>query len=167
MEWIFSAFLVVSIIHMGEEYFYRADLSDVMKRLSPKFAPLVNAPMAVIINGLQLLLCIAAVVMGKKTLVFSLSVAGLLFINGWMHIMGCVRAKGYAPGVITGVFLYLPLSTYAYYLFISSNQLTLNGVIVTGILGLLYQAIPISYLAVASAIHEHRQEKPLHSLQSH
>ena len=86
-----------------------------------RFALLVNAPMAVIINGLQLLLCIAAVVMGKKTLVFSLSVAGLLFINGWMHIMGCVKAKGYAPGVITGVFLYLPLSTYAYYLLLAQS----------------------------------------------
>ncbi len=166
MEWIFSTFLMVSIIHMGEEYFYPGGFMDVMKRLSPKLAPFVDAPMAIIVNGLQLLLCIAAILMGQKALVFSLSVAGLLFINGWMHIMGCVRAKGYAPGVITGVFLYVPLSTYAYYLFISSSQLTLNGVIVTGILGLLYQAIPISYLAAASTINEHRRE-PSQPHQSH
>lgn len=166
MEWIFSAFLVVSIIHMGEEYFYPGGFMDAMKRLSPRLAPFVDAPMAIIVNGLQLLLCIAAIVMGQKALVFSMSVAGLLFINGWMHIMGCVRAKGYAPGVITGVLLYMPLSVYAYYLFISSSQLALNGVIVTGILGLLYQAIPISYLAVASAINQHRQE-PLQPPQLH
>jgi Protein of unknown function with HXXEE motif len=166
MEWIFTAFLGASIIHMGEEYFYPGGFMDVMKRLSPKLAPFVNAPMAIIINGLQLLLCIAAIVIGQKALIFSISIAGLLFINGWMHIMGCVRAKGYAPGVITGLFLYVPLSTYAYYLFISSSQLTLNAVIVTGILGLLYQAIPISYLTVASAINEHRQE-PLQHHQLH
>ena len=139
---------------------------EVMQRLSPKFAPFVNAPIAIIVNGLQLLLCIDAIVMGQKALVFSLSVAGLLFINGWMHIMGCVRAKGYAPGVITGVLLYMPLSVYAYYLFISSSQLALNGVIVTGILGLLYQAIPISYLVMASAINQHGQE-PSQSPQLH
>ena len=166
MEWIFSAFLMVSIIHMGEEYFYPGGFMDVMKRLGPKFAPLVNAPMAIIINGLQLLFCIATIVVGKKAPIFSMSIAGLLFINGWMHIMGCVRTKGYAPGVITGVLLYIPLSVYAYYLFISSSQLTLNEVIVTGVLGLLYQALPISYLVLASVINEHGQE-PLQPHQSH
>jgi hypothetical protein len=152
MEGIFGAFLIVSMIHMGEEYFYPGGFMDVMKHLNPKFAPLVTAPMAVIINGLQLLLCIIAIVVGKNVLTFSMSVPGLLFINGLMHIMGCFRVKGYAPGVITGVLLYMPLSVYAYYFFISSGQLTLNGVIVTGVLGLLYQAVPISYFVLASSI---------------
>ena len=151
MEWIFIAFLVVSMIHMGEEYFYPGGFMDVMKRLSPKFAPLVTVPMAVIINGLQLLLCFVAIATGKSALAFSMSVAALLFINGLMHIIGCVRVKGYAPGVISGVALYIPLSAYAYYLSISSGQLTLNGVIVTAVLGLLYQAVPIGYFVLASA----------------
>jgi hypothetical protein len=150
MEWIFSAFLVVSMIHMGEEYFYPGGFMDIMKRLHPRFAPLVTVPMAVIINGLQLLLCLVAIAVGKNALVFSMSVAGLLFINGLMHIIGCVRIKGYVPGVITGGLLYIPLSVYAYDLFISSGQLTLNGVIVTGVLGILYQAVPISYFVLAS-----------------
>lgn len=152
MEWIFIAFLAASMIHMGEEYFYPGGFMEVMKRLSPKLAPLVTVPMAVIINGLQLLLCFVAIAIGKNALAFSMSVAALLFINGLMHIMGCVRVKGYAPGVITGVLLYMPLSVYGYYLSISSGQLTLNGVIVTAVLGLLYQAVPISYLVLASAI---------------
>jgi len=152
MEWIFGAFLVVSMIHMGEEYFYPGGFMDVMKRLNPKFASLVTAPMAVIINGLQLLLCVVAIAVGENVLTFSMSVAALLFINGLMHIMGCVRVKGYAPGVITGILLYMPLSVYAYYLFTSSGQLTLNGVVITGVLGLLYQAVPMSYFVLASAM---------------
>jgi hypothetical protein len=152
MDWIFIAFLVVSMIHMGEEYFYPGGFMDVMKRLNPQFAPLVTVPMAVIINGLQLLLCCVAIAMGKNALAFSLSVAALLFINGLMHIMGCVRVKGYAPGVITGVLFYVPLSLYAYYLSISSGRLTRNGVIFSAVLGLLYQAVPISYLVLARAI---------------
>ena len=152
MDWIFSAFIAASMIHMGEEYFYPGGFLDVMKRLNPGFAPLVTAPVAVIINGLQLLLCVVAIAVGRNALVFSMSVAGLLFINSLMHIMGCIRVKGYAPGVVTGILLYLPLSLYAYYLFISSGQLTLNAVIVTGLLGLVYQAIPISYFVLASAM---------------
>ena len=152
MAWIFGAFLVVSMLHMGEEYFYPGGFMNVMKRLNPKFAPLVTVPMAVVINGLQLVLCLVAIAVGKTALVFSMSIAGLLFINGLTHILGCVRVRGYVPGVITGVLLYIPLSTYAYYIVVSSGQLTPTGVIVTGVLGLLYQAVPISYFVVASAI---------------
>jgi hypothetical protein len=148
MGYIFIAFLVISMIHMGEEYFYPGGFMDSMKRLNPRFAHKVTTPMAVIINGLQLLLCIAAIVVGKNNLIFSMSVAGLLFINGLMHIMGCIRVKGYAPGVITGVLLYIPVSVYAYYL----TQLPLSGVIFTGVLGLLYQAIPIGYFVLSSAV---------------
>jgi len=149
MNWVFSAFLVASMIHMGEEYFYPGGFIDVMKRLNPKFASLITMPMVIVINGLQLLLCLMAIAVGKNVLAFSMSVAALLFINGLMHIIGCIRIRGYAPGVITGVLLYILLSVYAYYLFIHSGQLTLNGVIVSGVLGLLYQAIPISYLILA------------------
>ncbi len=152
MQWIFSAFLVISLIHMVEEYFYPGGFMEVMKRLSSRFAPFVDVPMAVIINGLQLLLCIIAIAVGQKALVFSMSIAGLLFINALMHILGCIRARGYAPGVISGVLLYMPLSAYAYYLFIGSSQLTLNGVVFTGVLGLMYQAIPITYLMSASLL---------------
>jgi hypothetical protein len=152
MEWIFSAFLIASMIHMGEEYFYPGGFMDVMKRFNPRFAPLVTVPIAAIINGLQLLLCVIAIVVGKSALAFSMSVAGLLLINGLMHIMGSIRARGYAPGLVTGLLLYMPLSVYAYYYLIRSGQLTLNGALVTGVLGLLYQAIPLGYFVLASAI---------------
>lgn len=152
MQWVFFAFLLASMIHMGEEYFYPGGFMEVMKRFNPRFASLVTIPMAVIVNGLQLLLCIIAIAIGKHTLIFSMSIAGLLFTNSLMHIMGSIRQKGYMPGVVSGALLYLPLSVYAYYLVISSGILSLNGAVVSGILGLLYQAVPISYFGVASAL---------------
>ncbi len=146
MNWVFSAFLVVSLVHMGEEYFYPGGFMDFMKRLNPRFAPHVTAAFAVVINGLQLLLCILAVVVRESAFVFSLSIAGLLFVNSLMHIMGSIRSKGYTPGLLTGVVLYLPLSLYAYSVFLNSGQLTLLEGIATLALGVLYQAIPIVHL---------------------
>ncbi len=150
MEWIFGAFLGVSLVHMGEEYFYPGGFLDFMKRLNPIFAPQATPMLAVIINGLQLVLCVLAWVVNKNNLVFSLSVAGLLLVNSFMHMMGSVRFKGYTPGLVTGVLLYLPLSIYAYFIFLSLGQLTLVESIITVILGVLYQAIPIAYLALSS-----------------
>jgi len=110
MDWIFGAFLVASMIHMIEEYFYPGGFMGVMKRLNPRFAPLVTAPMAIVINGLQLLLCAVTILVGRNLLAFSMSVAALLFINAFAHMMASLLSKGYAPGVVTGVLLYLPLS---------------------------------------------------------
>lgn len=152
MKWIFIAFLAASMIHMGEEYFYPGGFMDVMKQVNPKFAPLVTARMAVVINGLQLLLCLAAIAVGENAPAFSMSVAALLFINGLVHIVGCFRVNRYVPGAITGTLIYIPLSVYAYYLTLSSGQLTRNGLIVTAVLGLLCQAVPIGYFVMASAI---------------
>jgi Protein of unknown function with HXXEE motif len=151
MDWIFAGFLAASIVHMVEEYFYPGGFMDQMKRFNPRFAPFVTARMAVIINGLQLVLCMLAILVGRNLPIFGMSIAGLLLINGLMHIGGSVKAKSYTPGVVTGVLFYLPLSIYAYVLFIGSSQLTWGGVIITGMLGLLYQAVPISYLALAGS----------------
>jgi hypothetical protein len=149
MEWIFSAFFGASVIHMAEEYFYPGGFLDLMRRFNPRFAPLVTIPMAIIINGLQLLLCVVAIALAQHALVFSMSIAGLIFINGLMHLATCIRLRGYAPGVVSAVLVYLPLSAYAYYIFIHSGQLTLGSVIATAVLGLLYQAVPISYFVLA------------------
>jgi Protein of unknown function with HXXEE motif len=152
MEWIFWAFLIVSMIHMVEEYYYPGGFMDLMKRLNPGFAHWVTGPMAVLINGLQLLVCLVAVAFGKSLLSISMSVAALLFINGLVHIMASIRIRGYAPGVISGVLLYIPFSGYAYYHFTTSGQLRLDGVMVSGLLGLLYQAVPIGYFLLAGAM---------------
>ena len=152
MNWVFSAFLAVSLAHMGEEYFYPGGFMHLMKRLNPRFAPLVTVRLAAIVNGLQLLLCVAALAVGRSNLAFSLSVAGLLFINGLIHIIGSIRVKGYVPGVVTGAVLYLPVSVCAYYLFWRSGQLTLLEGIISGLLGVLYQVAPMSYLALSSAV---------------
>lgn len=122
-----------------------------MRQFRPKFARFMTARMAVVFNGLQLLLCIAAFKVGTTAIAFSMSVASLLLTNGLVHVGACVRFRHYVPGVISAVLLYIPLSLYAYMSFIKSGQLSVNGVIISGVLGLLYQAVPVSYLVLASA----------------
>ena len=152
MNWIFSAFVVAAVIHVLEEYAYPGGFSDWMRSLNPRFAPWITARFAVIINGLFLLLCVMGSVVASKGLVFSLSVASLLFFNGLMHLAGTIKAKRYAPGAISGVLLYLPLSLYAFYLFAGAGRLTLAGSAIAGLVGVLYQAVPIGYLGLSSMV---------------
>ena len=99
---------------MTEEYFLPGGFMQMMKRLNPQFASFVTIPMAIVFNGLQIVLCIVALFIGDREPFVGLSVAGLLFVNGLIHIASCIRVKGYAPGVLTGALMYLPLSAYAY-----------------------------------------------------
>ena len=97
----------------------------------------------------------------QKLIVVTLgtTVAALLLANGLIHIGGCFRVRGYAPGILTGALLYLPLSLYAWRLGIRSGQMTRTGTIASLVLGLLYQAVPIGYLALASAIRRRRADR--------
>jgi hypothetical protein len=145
IDWIFIAFLIASMLHMVEEFFFPGGFMEIMKKMNPAFAPFVNARAAIIINGLQLLGCIAVIFVGRSNLVFSLSVASLLFLNGLMHIAGAIRLRGYAPGAISGTVLYLPLSVYAFYFFTASGELHSTDTIAAIGLGILYQLVPLCY----------------------
>jgi hypothetical protein len=135
---------------MGEEYFFPGGFMGVMKRFNPRFAPYVTVRMAIVINGLQLVLCTVAVFLNMGAPVFSMSVAGLLFINGLMHLGACIRSRGYSPGVVTGTMLYIPLAVIGYYWLVEKGSLSAMDVLITAGLGLFYQLLPISYLLLFS-----------------
>ncbi len=157
MDWIFPAFLAASLAHMGEEYFFPGGFMQMMKRLNPRFERLITVPFAIVMNGLQLVLCAIVIAVGPRAPVFTMSVAGLIFINGLVHIGACARVRGYAPGVLSGVILYIPLAAYAYIVFLCAGLLTWQQVAWTGALGLLYQLIPIGYMVVVSALGKQRK----------
>jgi hypothetical protein len=155
MTWIFAGFLIASMLHMVEEFFFPGGFMTVMKRMSPTFAPFINVRSAIVINGLQLLLCITVLFVGVNNLAFSLSAAALLFINGLMHLGGAVRLKGYAPGVITGSILYIPLSVYSFYYFAASGQLNTGDAATACLLGILYQLVPLSCFLAMKLLSHH------------
>ena len=155
MTWLFAGFLIASMLHMVEEFFFPGGFMAVMKRMNPAFAPFVNVPMAIVINCLQLLLCIVVIFVGVSSLAFSLSAAALLFINGLMHAGGAIRLKGYAPGVITGSVIYIPLSVYSFYYFTASGQLNTGDTVITCLLGILYQLVPLVYFLAVKLLSRH------------
>jgi hypothetical protein len=151
MDWIFYAFIGAAILHVLEEYGYPGGFSAFMRKMAPPFAPFVTARFALIINGLFLLLCVLAASVGQQSLAISLSIAGLCLLNGLAHATGSIRSRQYVPGLVTGLFLYIPLGITAYYLFSRSGQLSVWQGAMSGILGLAYQAVPLGYLLLRRA----------------
>ncbi len=152
MDWIFQAFVGAAVLHVFEEYFFPGGFPNFMKESFPAFAPFITRNFAILVNGLFLVLCILAAVVGRDALVFSLSIAGLLISNGLTHLLGSLRARRYAPGLVTGLLFYIPLGILAYFLFSNSGQLTMTQGIISFLLGLAYQVVPVGYLGLSALI---------------
>jgi hypothetical protein len=59
-----------------------------------------------------------------------------------------IRTGRYVPGVVSGVLLYLPLSGMACAVFARAGFLSARTAAVSVALGLLYQAMPVTYLVL-------------------
>lgn len=132
MEWIFVAILIVSIIHVVEEYF--GGFVDQMKR----FVPDLDLANFVSVNMTFIVLGFIAVIVGSASLIYSLSIAALLFINALFHIGGAIRLKGYSAGLISAILLYIPISIYAYYYYWNIGALTQIDAILSIVLGAVW-----------------------------
>jgi hypothetical protein len=132
MEWIFVVILIVSVIHVFEEYY--GGFVDQMQR----FIPETDLSQFVSVNMSFIMLTFISVIVGSSSLIYSLSIAALLFINVLFHIGGTIRLRGYNAGLISAIFLYMPVSVYAYYYFWNSGALTPIEGVLSVLLGILW-----------------------------
>jgi len=156
MTWIRFALLAAAVLHVLEEYARPGGFPAFMRGMAPRFAASITTPFAVVINGAFLLVCALAVILGPAAPVLGLSVAALLIVNGLTHIGGGIRARRYAPGVVTGVLLYLPLGAYAFCAALTSGWATPRQALMAGLLGLAYAAVPLVWLGLASLSRQRR-----------
>lgn len=140
MEWIFVAILAVSIVHVIEEYF--GGFLDQMKQSAPeRFVPSIDLSQFVSLNMTFIILCVIAVIVGSTNLIYSLSVAAILFINVFAHIGSAIRLRGYSAGLISALILYLPVSIYAYHYYWNSGALTQMDAILSLVLGVFWMLL--------------------------
>jgi hypothetical protein len=132
--------LIVSILHITEEFFYPGGFLAWTKKNALRFANRLNVRMAVIINGLFLLLCAAGVFFGGRFPMFALSIAGLVLVNGTEHLTASIIKRSYSPGLITSIVFYIPISVYIFISF----KLSAPEVLKVILYGILYHAaIPL------------------------
>jgi hypothetical protein len=145
----FALWLVAAAgaLHVLEEYVWPGGFPDAMRRVAPGYAFAVNRTMAVVINGLMFVVLLVAPFTVHGAPLLALSAAGLVAVNGWSHIAGSIRGRGYVPGTVTGLFVYQPVAAFAYLQFAHAGQLA--GPIFAGslLLGAAYHLVPLGYFA--------------------
>ena len=142
MNWILWAILIAALLHIVEEYW--GGWLDWVQH----YVPGVTLLHFVFVNVVFVFLCVAGAVVGTRNIVFSLSIASLVFINALMHIIPTVLQKHYSPGVVTALLFYIPLAIYAYILAFERRELSFIKGGTAIILGAFWMAIPIIFQQV-------------------
>lgn len=94
--------ITIALLHIVEEY-YGGFISFV-----GSIIPGITLSHFLFINALFILYVVVALISDKQILV--LSVPLLLIVNAAIHIISSMVFWAYSPGVITSVFLYVPVS---------------------------------------------------------
>jgi len=123
-----------AVLHVTEEYVYPGGFMEWARKNAPRLANRITVKMAVIVNGLFLLLCFAGVLFGGRYPMFALSIAGLILVNGIIHVLSSIATKSYSPGLITSLALYIPYSVYTFMYF----NISLTGILALMLYGFLY-----------------------------
>ena len=137
---------IAALLHVVEEYYVPGGFFDFVRRLGTGIAEQLTLPVAIVVNGLFLLLALLAAILWRDYPVPSLSIAGLLLVNALIHVAGSLRAKAYAPGLITAVILYVPLSLAAFVIAAKESFVSTQGLVVAIALGFLYHILLLGYL---------------------
>ncbi|MFB0561951.1 MAG: HXXEE domain-containing protein [Candidatus Lokiarchaeia archaeon] len=143
--------MAAAVIHVFEEYF--KGFIDWMKETYPGG----TKSLFIVVNAVFIILCVLAALINVAIPFFSLSIAGLLFINPLIHIGGTIRYRRYAPGVVSAILLYIPLSLYAYYLYAEAGLVTLIVFILSVVLAIVWQVTPLSYMLIRKRLMKTRE----------
>lgn len=138
---IFLALLLAAVIHILEEYIFPGGFAKAFNRLIPGASHLFTVKFHIIVNSVFILICIIATIIGRENYILSMSAFGLIFANAMLHIRGAIIQRGYYPGVLSGMFIYIPLTIYAFTFLITSKQLTWIQAVLSLTLGVLFMVV--------------------------
>jgi hypothetical protein len=142
VDTIFWLVLAVSAIHVVEEY-----AGGWVRFVNSFHSPIGHTTMGTfyLVNGIFILLCLLAALLNSSFVIFSLSIAALLFMNSLIHIGGTIKLRRYNPGFITAILLYLPFSIYSYYLYDQAGLMGLTNLILSVALGAGWMGFAVLY----------------------
>lgn len=133
---------VCAMLHITEEFIWPGKFLAWYRDYRPQIAVSITPRFAVVGNTILLAAAILLGVMGptwSRGLSLWLILAALLAGNAVFHILGALHMWRYSPGVITSIFLYLPLCVWGFWFFLDNHEVSLEFAFVSFVIGASYQ----------------------------
>ena len=139
-SWIFWAPLVAASLHILEEFVWPGGFLDWYRRYRPAIAASITPRLILVVNGILLLACNAAALLGPtpRGVALWLTVVAILLTNVGFHVVAVMRTGVYSPGVITAVVLYLPLAIYGFSYFLRHGLASIGTAVLALVVGIAY-----------------------------
>ena len=131
------------LLHITEEFIFPGGFMNWDREYRPGINQKGHLRFLIIINVALFAICFNPILSGftSEGIEWWLSIVSILFVNSYFHIKGLMVLKKYSPGVVTSIIIYVPLTIYGYWYFLSLNKI----LIITGILcfsiGIAYHLI--------------------------
>ena len=128
------------ILHIVDEFVFPGGFMAWYRNYKSSVSSSFTVRYIVIINCVLVILCILPLVLGEtlQSFVLWLSMASVIFFNALFHIRGNIKLGKYSPGIITSVLLYIPISMYGYWFFLSNHLVPIELAAQSSLIGLLY-----------------------------
>jgi len=141
---------LAAILHIIEEFVFPGGFAAWYRNYKVSLAGSFTARYLVIVNVVLVVLCTLPLLMDPLNgIALWLSMAAVVFFNSFFHIRSVIKTKKYSPGVVTSVFVYIPLTTFGYWFFLSSGRTSTEQAVASS-------AIGIGYWIFASLNHRRR-----------
>ena len=128
-----------ALLHVFEEFVFPGGFGNWDRENRPAFAASITPRFHVTINLVFVSLCFLPLVLhGEYSVAWWLCMASVVFVNALFHIRGTLRTRKYSPGLATSIILYLPLSVYGYWYFLTHALTTVEQEIVSSMTGFIY-----------------------------
>lgn len=128
------------LLHITEEFLFPGGFMIWYRNYKPAIAKSITPRFLIIINVLLFAICFNPIMLGLTSggIVWWLSIVSILLVNSYFHIKGMIVLKRYSPGVITSIFIYIPLAIYGYWYFLSTGKVSWMTAILSFLVGIAY-----------------------------
>ena len=135
-----------AIIHIAEEFLFPGGFLAWYRAYKPEIALSITPRFLFLINTVLILACLIPLSLGNTpySVALWLSISSILFTNAIFHIQASIRTLTYSPGTITSILLYIPLSIYGFWIFISNEQASIGTAISSFLIGASYHWFSLS-----------------------
>jgi hypothetical protein len=141
---------LAAILHIVEEFVFPGGFAAWYRNYQASLAASFTSRYLVIVNVVLVVLCILPLLLDSLNgVALWLSMAAVVFFNSFFHIRSAIKTKRYSPGVVTSVFVYIPLVIYGNWYFLTSGRTSIEQEVVSF-------AVGIGYWVFASFHHSRR-----------
>ena len=133
--------MIAALLHMFEEFAFPGGFACWFRRYRPESASDITVKKLVTINALLLLFCLGGPITTDKSFGIAewLTVTALFFGNAIFHIRAAIAMREYSPGLITSVFLYMPLAIAGYIYFLEFGNVPLRTALIAFFIGVSFE----------------------------